>query len=981
MPRLERMRRTGSARAAHFGTGLLRSAALAAGLVLGSASVARADDRAVERFDTRDGLPNADATAIAQDSAGFIWVGTSGGLARFDGERFVPWAVGDIGGRVVHLATASESLYAAEDYAYVWRIDGASTVRLRGPDGEPIVGATDLAVDDDDVLWVAVDGRLLRLGSDEIWSEPFAACLDRERVRTIATVAGGPLHFATSTGIWRGTAGCAERIAAADHPFDMLVTPGGDLHVIELGGRWWRLRGDERTLLRAPTLQGRALVMRGDDVWAAHSGELAVLRPGSDVQAWGAEGGMGRGGPMLVDHEHTLWVATPNGLLHYFEPDTIITTLRDGDATISLLYLTQVDDAVLVTSWSGGAVVPLAESQPTIEGYRDEARFDVQFHERACRDEEGRGWGTVYRNDGWLVWQNGEWTRRPAPQPVQMFACTPSRDGRVWLATGDGLFVTGPDEPTHVDDFPWPATEFVHRMYEDASGRLWAAAGRRVCARDIDGSAGWQCQTLPRQVVHLVGLADVDGRLLAATATDGLYVRDDEAWTRVPGSDALGSRWLYALRQSSRGGVWVMGSGVAARVHLRDEGSDGLVIVEDLGRRHGLIDDGIHDLLERPDGSLWVAAASGLTRVPAHVRGRPSNAPKVAIVGAAVDGRALSVGETAQLAHEPGMIEISFAALAFTERERLRYRVRMSPDEPWSEPFDRPALQLYNPPAGDYAIEVAASHDGEHWSVAPQIVHFTVEAPIHQRPWFWLLVAAALTGLGYGLHRVRVAVRRRLAQQRLRIAMDLHDDLGSGLGSIGLVADLLTRPEFARDDTRRLAHDLRRTASELGDSLRSLVWTLRDDDDSLESLGVQLADRAATLLPGASPRLVTEFPTRWPAVELSLPVRRNLQLIAQEALHNAVRHASARTVTLGLRVVGGRGQLWVEDDGVGGVDLGASSRRMGLKNLTKRAEEIGAALTIGPGRDGVGTRVNVVFDPAANDRRLKAGRSRHEQHR
>jgi signal transduction histidine kinase len=98
-------------------------------------------------------------------------------------------------------------------------------------------------------------------------------------------------------------------------------------------------------------------------------------------------------------------------------------------------------------------------------------------------------------------------------------------------------------------------------------------------------------------------------------------------------------------------------------------------------------------------------------------------------------------------------------------------------------------------------------------------------------------------------------------------------------------------------------------------------------------------------------------------------VRRNLQLIASEALHNAARHARARRVELGFERNGGAWRMWVRDDGRGLPPSAAQDDRgNGLRNLRARAQSIGAAYSLdsAPGR---GTTIEVVVDTGGRRRR------------
>jgi signal transduction histidine kinase len=211
-----------------------------------------------------------------------------------------------------------------------------------------------------------------------------------------------------------------------------------------------------------------------------------------------------------------------------------------------------------------------------------------------------------------------------------------------------------------------------------------------------------------------------------------------------------------------------------------------------------------------------------------------------------------------------------------------------------------------------------------------------------------------------------------LQHVRTQIARDLHDELGSGLGSIGILAGLSAEGSLAPDEGPRLARRIAETAGEMGDALSDIVWALRSDTASLEAMASHLAERAARLFPLPPPELSTQFPSEWPRVELSLIVRRSLLLIALEALHNAARHARAARVTLGLAAEGAQLRLWVEDDGRGLPPDGPppSEGGMGLANMRRRAQEARADIAFSRPPGG-GTRVEVRLDLPARGFRAR----------
>jgi signal transduction histidine kinase len=164
--------------------------------------------------------------------------------------------------------------------------------------------------------------------------------------------------------------------------------------------------------------------------------------------------------------------------------------------------------------------------------------------------------------------------------------------------------------------------------------------------------------------------------------------------------------------------------------------------------------------------------------------------------------------------------------------------------------------------------------------------------------------------------------------------------------------------ELADDERREIAERVHGTATALGESLRDIVWALRAGSESLEALVAYLGERGAALLAGRARFDLRASGVR-PDTRIALPVRRQVQLLALEALHNCARHSGAAQVVLGLEALDdGLWHLWIEDDG-GGLG-GAGSGGLGLESMRRRAAMVHGELRLGA-RPGGGTRVELWF--------------------
>ncbi|MEM1294695.1 MAG: histidine kinase [Verrucomicrobiota bacterium] len=180
-----------------------------------------------------------------------------------------------------------------------------------------------------------------------------------------------------------------------------------------------------------------------------------------------------------------------------------------------------------------------------------------------------------------------------------------------------------------------------------------------------------------------------------------------------------------------------------------------------------------------------------------------------------------------------------------------------------------------------------------------------------------LAVSAAVFGLlaiaGYVL-RFRQTRLREANILRERIANDLHDEIGSTLGSIALNADVLSR-NSEDDAVQSRLSQVAEMAREASQTMRDLVWVVDHRTDNSVNLLQRLRETAAEML-GEIPHRF-EVPDPFPHLKLSPEQKRHLLLFLKEALHNALRHADASEIRIRMSPIGGQWNLAIEDNGSG----------------------------------------------------------------
>ncbi len=196
--------------------------------------------------------------------------------------------------------------------------------------------------------------------------------------------------------------------------------------------------------------------------------------------------------------------------------------------------------------------------------------------------------------------------------------------------------------------------------------------------------------------------------------------------------------------------------------------------------------------------------------------------------------------------------------------------------------------------------------------------------------------------------------RRKFAALRNRIAKDLHDEVGSNLGSVRLVAERLQQDPEGPDSQRDLS-DLVLMAREASASLMDVVWMTDKRSLKMSELIPNLKKRAERVLSGVELEVEIDFES--PDLEVPLAVRRQLMLFFKEAVHNCARHSKAKKVRLDIVLSETTFRLELCDDGCG-FDPAALRDGWGIDSLRERAGELDGTFIL---KTGIGEGTTVGF--------------------
>lgn len=193
--------------------------------------------------------------------------------------------------------------------------------------------------------------------------------------------------------------------------------------------------------------------------------------------------------------------------------------------------------------------------------------------------------------------------------------------------------------------------------------------------------------------------------------------------------------------------------------------------------------------------------------------------------------------------------------------------------------------------------------------------------------------------------RERVEQQRALEAERSRIARDLHDDLGSSLTEITVLASSGQLRGAAAGEQPGLFQAIGAKARSLVSALDVIVWAVDPEDNSLQSLADYLSGYTDDFFAHTPIACRFKVPVSFPPITLEGRVRHDLLMAVKEALNNIVRHSGATEAELRMALTDGALEIELSDNGKG-LEREAPQEGHGLKNLATRMQKLGGSCAI-----------------------------------
>jgi len=930
-----------------------------------------------------DGLPEQTVQSFAQTPDGYLWVGTTGGLLRFDGAHFVLFDRQNTPelheNSVFCLMLAHDgTLWIGTDGGGIISYAGGQFRSWPGLNGQTTDFVRVLFEDTDRSIWAGTDGGLLHLENNRF-------------TRIDGTPAFGAISIHS---IYRDRSG---RLWAGGSR--LVLVNGRSATTYSLGSESSQnqvksiLQTNDGTLW-VGTVTGLNRMQPGQPAFTHVEGirsTVRVLRQTSDGAFWIGTIGQGvftfNGGKLtqitapeslpsntvlnlFEDAEKDLWIGTQTGMIRLTRLNIDVVPLpHANDSDFETIYRDRDG-----SFWIGSTVLFHMRNgvlkQEVLPGM-------AQTHVRnVFRDQSGVLWvGT----DGEGVFRIADghttrWTYKDGLSNPFIRSMTQDRDKSMWIATDAGLnHLTGDMAHPHIvryyqmeDGLAFPS---LRSLLEDRNGDLWIGTERGLshihAGAFVQDAATAAMAQMKVWAIH----QDTDGGLWFGTRNNGIFRFRDGHVAHFTTLDGLASNAVYSILGDETDHLWISGpNGVSVlnRRELDEQAGAGVrhfsltfYSIAEMGANTEMYGGTESSGCVAPDGDVWFPSNRGPIRIH-RLQTVQLPPPPLHIESVLADGVPLRTDRKIVLPPGNSRLEIAYTPIRLSSQDGLRFRYMLEGfDTDWGPVTRSRTADYTNLSPGHYRFLVRTFEVASPGAVN-QIALEIDQQPQFYRTWWFVSASLLLTGLlifaayQYRLHQLGAKFEAVL-EERSRLAREIHDTIIQGCTGVSALLEAASMGEQGADPG--LVDFARSQLRGTIDEAREAVWNMRNRPGDAGSLPEKL--ESMTKQAGAEFGIPIACTVTGTPFTVDHPLEHDLLMVAREAVCNAAIHGDPSKVETGLAYSKRELQLTVWDNGHGfNPDQSSKSNghHFGIQGMRERVERWGGKFRL-TSSSGAGARI------------------------
>ncbi len=979
--------------------------------------VSRYDGHSLTNYSVAQGLNSDLVHNVFADKSGNIWIGTGSGLNKFDGKYITHYSVSEgLGDNTVHQI-------AEDKHGNIWfgtnnglyRFDGKSFTHYTTAQGLPDNIVKNVQQDRKGNLWIGSLGGLTKVDGDSL--RIYTTALDLDVMTSVGSIAEdneGNLWFGAADGSSGGlykydgrffshytTKGglCSNRISR------LATDKDGNLWI----GSWDHgvSRYDGKTFTNLGTEQGLSnevvpavLPDRRGNIWLATTTGLCkyegflfshiIPLKQDEIEC------------IEADRDGNIWLGTGAGpCVNMYDGKSMSRyTIAQGFAHMSINQIHEDRSGNIWFCGRGGVDKfdgTYFTNYSTKDGLIDNAVYCMQ------EDKKGNFWfGT---DKGLSKFDGKKFTNYHIAQGLNdetIVSLFEDHNGILWIGTDSkGVCTFDGVSFTHFDVANSLSHPTVVGITEDKNKNIWCCTNKGVNRYDgkyftwytiEQGLTNNIAKNVAEDQAGNIWVGTISGlnRFIPNPAASGNGSSFFKKYTVADGFSG-GGTYEASITLDNKGNLWIGANDRLTRYHPHGEISDTIPPTIQL-TNVSLFDEDISWT------ELEMKKKTGFT-LPGGTRLHHFDFTGVRPW--------YNVPEKLVLRHDNNHLNFQFIGITTKRPKEIRYQYMLEGfDENWSSFSDHPLATYSKLPHGKFTFKVKAVNSEGYWSDELEY-SFIIFPPWWKTWWAYLVYVAGLLFAVWAFtwyrsrrlkaenllleakviertHELEQSLEQRyelskkiesqqaLINERLRIGRELHDDIGSTLGSISIYSEVAKNRREKNENAGDVLAKIGNTSRELIEKISDIVWSLNPNNENFEQLQNRMHSFATMMLVPRNIQYNFVTDGELNSLQLTSTQSKNIFLIYKEALYNTTKYADCEKVSILLSRQNDQLIMTIRDDGKGfDINKGAAADENGaraqyvggngIKNMHARASDMKAKLLIHT-MINEGTTVQLIMD-------------------
>lgn len=941
-------------------------------------------------YTIQNGLPEATVYAAYTDVSGYLWVGTQGGAAAFDGRQFRVFdsQLGLPDNHVTAITGDGSRVYFGHRSGAISFYSNNSVNQFTHKDFVN-KSAINAMLWQNQSLYLATQGNGLfcitfsNKGSS-IKHFTTKQHLVSDTINKLIAKNNGEMWTATTKGLSVFNT-LTEQVTAALQPtvnqniLSVYQQPNGILWYGTTSGAFY-LDPDKPDVPVKKITLSQGLVddyinmIRGDkkgNIWLATNNGVAKIT-NDIIKCFTRANGLlsEQVYDIAEDREHNIWLAQDDGISSYKESPFELYTTHDGLVYNEVYSIIEDDKHNYWVGTSQGITVFNPQTTPAkhIMTFTQKNGLPDDFVYKVFMDSRKNIW-IACTNKGAVCYLPDKkrflvFDRSNGLAGKEVVSINEDKRGRIWLATLDSGIAVYNYDKKQMQSYKSGhgfVSNSVWTVYRDPKGEMWLGS------RD-KGLIHFDTQTDKFTIVpgqeKLTNRdfgsisSDSKGNIWIASIGGGIFKYDGKSFKQYGIRQGIRSNNPYFIFCDRADRIWL---GTNQGIDLFDPGT---LTTRNFGRNDGFmgIETNQNAIYQSRNNDLWIGTVNGLMRYRFTNAEENTIAPIVYITKKHLLFNDQDLHRD-RLTYKENHITFDYLGISLSNADKIRYSYLLDGfDAKWSPLSTESRVSYANLPPGKYAFMVKAGYKGGNWS-APVSYSFVISPPFFKTWWFIALVCAAVYGIASTLYRYRVNQLLKLEKMRNKIASDLHDDIGSALSSISIfseVADQQLKQESPHERTREVIGHISYHSRAMLEAMDDIVWAVNPKNDHFNDLAVRMREFAIPLLEARNITFDININPDIQNTRIQMEARKNIFLVFKECINNIIKHSHCTHIWVSVNKLNNQLEFVVIDNGRG-FDQNQKNNRNGLGNMQKRAAEMKGVLQINS-RPGNGTMIKLLVN-------------------